>query len=1376
MAKVLEFPTPSKSQAKQLKEYSLYQALPSDERWFLRLRALLIVPVPARTLFSWLPNRAAIPSLPVKCNKLDWLMTVEDSLTVKGLLTGEGVCHPAIAHQLRKEASQKENLRVNSITLNQFYQNSYYLRFETYFNQLFKRKNLPCMTLNSMEYCNIVKATISYYTKEPLRVTFGSADTANYFAIKLFLSDYLTDIQWLSALRAEQQVEILQFVCSKEDMPTDSQANIIAHYLKNFKTLDEFIQEILTHYYLSKGDIKTLSYILTNTPKENKHVISLVNSFFSFTKRDFNAVILQHEEALKVKSARHFKNAFLAGVPGVTYCLSLIVTQNIDNLKKALRYTRRVHINTLPPEMIAMHYLLEWLVNNKLPANNNLRILHESIDYYLPFASAICHWVTYHMKKSFYAEKDWTFAEGFKQYHKQCPLAACVFAGLLEKENKTDEQHEHYLKAHAALHWIPHITLPAKWQQTLSFMRHSLTDESKKTAHERIVWVVDFVKYSIEPFYQKVTKSGRWSKGRKIATYHEDILSKYPCATKQDLKALDTYNEDYYYDFGKEAFEQVLEQLVEHPYLLTSLEGEAITLSREKTACIVRRAGDNFQLSLSCHQQTEGVHIKKESPTSYKIFRVTQTLATLASFLGEGGMELPSDAKDELLETLKSLDHSIDIQSDFPLPDMETKEGICDTIAQLYPLDVGLKARLIVRPLGKFGPDYKPGKGGRVFVSHDQEKKVQVVRDLVKEKKQYQALINATPILKEIKPKGNQWEISEPDEALALVSQLQETQAMVEWPKKEQIKVHKLTAKSLSLKIKESTDWFALEGKFTQSDHQVFSIKQLLSLLETDDNQFIKLGDHEFLSLTSSLKKQLRAIKVLADDELRLPQHLAYTLEDLADEAQSLDSCDSWTQKIKNIKEIKAYKPKLPSNINASLRAYQQEGFAFLSRLAKLNLGACLADDMGLGKTLQALSLLQSRASEGPALVVAPTSLVFNWLSEAKKFTPQLQFCAIKDGINEPWEKAPSANQVVVVSYGLLIQKKLCAFLQQINWQTIILDEAQAIKNPLAKKTQAVMTLKAQFKMILTGTPIENHLTELWSLFRFIQPGLLGSLKSFEEKFVGKMTRATPDKSAEDALKALLKPFILRRKKSQVLTSLPPKIEKNIIVPMEKEEASFYEALRQHALEKIDGLSEDASQGNRRFEVLAQITKLRRACCSPQLIDKKFKFTSSKTKAFIHTLEELIANNHSTLVFSQFVAYLKHIADIITKKGICFQYLDGSTTKTKRQQQIDAFQSGKSQLFLLSLKAGGVGLNLTAADYVIHLDPWWNPAVETQATDRAHRIGQTKSVNVYRFITKNTIEEKILALHDEKRELSENLLSGNENAKLNEKALYDLMD
>jgi SNF2 family DNA or RNA helicase len=443
----------------------------------------------------------------------------------------------------------------------------------------------------------------------------------------------------------------------------------------------------------------------------------------------------------------------------------------------------------------------------------------------------------------------------------------------------------------------------------------------------------------------------------------------------------------------------------------------------------------------------------------------------------------------------------------------------------------------------------------------------------------------------------------------------------------------------------------------------------------------------------------------------------------------------------------------LPKAFEAELRSYQVTGYEFLARLASIGAGACLADDMGLGKTLMALALLVSRAERGPALVVTPTSVRANWFEEALRFAPTLRMRKL-EGLDDSALQELEAFDVLVCSYTIMALR--IEQLERVTFGTLVIDEAQAIKNAATQRARAARRLVAEARLALSGTPIENHLGDLHGLMSFLNPGLLGDAKQFETRF-GKPIQRERDSKANDQLRKLIGPFVLRRRKSEVLRELPPRTEITLRVEPEASEQAFTEALRRAALARLQ--PSDAARAGSTVSILAEITRLRRAACHPQLVDQEVDVGAAKLERLIELAHELRGGGHRALVFSQFVDFLKIVRARLVSEGFDCQYLDGSTSEAGRKKAVNAFQAGEGDLFLISLKAGGFGLNLTAADYVIHLDPWWNPAVEAQASDRAHRIGQQRPVTIYRLINAASIEERVLALHDRKQTLAEELLS-----------------
>ena len=456
-----------------------------------------------------------------------------------------------------------------------------------------------------------------------------------------------------------------------------------------------------------------------------------------------------------------------------------------------------------------------------------------------------------------------------------------------------------------------------------------------------------------------------------------------------------------------------------------------------------------------------------------------------------------------------------------------------------------------------------------------------------------------------------------------------------------------------------------------------------------------------------------------------------------------------------------------PPTLRATLRPYQRAGLGWLHFLRTAGLGGCLADDMGLGKTVQALALLEELRAAGntrPTLVVAPRSLLFNWIAEAKRFAPGLR-------VVEHHGVARASNvftdcDVVLTTYATMrldVEK-----LAETEFEYVILDEAQAIKNASSQVAKASRLLRGHHRLALSGTPIENHLGELWSLFEFLNPGLLGSARTFARTFAAKTT--PPER--REALARALRPLILRRTKEQVAPELPERIEQTLYCELEGKQKKQYDELRDHYRQSLLGRVRENGIERSRMQILEALLRLRQAACDPGLIDPNTDASSAKMELLMEELREVLESGHRALVFSQFTSFLGIVRGALEVEHIDYLYLDGKTRD--RQSLVDAFQSAAGPpLFLISLKAGGLGLNLTNADYIFLLDPWWNPAVEAQAIDRAHRIGRRKPVVAYRLIARDTVEEKILELQANKRELAESILS-EDNSVLRKLAVEDL--
>jgi SNF2 family DNA or RNA helicase len=558
------------------------------------------------------------------------------------------------------------------------------------------------------------------------------------------------------------------------------------------------------------------------------------------------------------------------------------------------------------------------------------------------------------------------------------------------------------------------------------------------------------------------------------------------------------------------------------------------------------------------------------------------------------------------------------------------------------------------------------------------------------------------------------------------------------------------------------------KGKFNYFEFQFeisnISDDEMTKILRSfrDNLKYYKLENGEFLDLEeASLKEALVLMdNLLLEDELlnnsiEFPMNKAAYFEDYLEdkELRFIKSCDEIKElkgRLKNIQD-KAFQP--PYGLQAKLREYQREGYNWFRTLDYLGFGGILGDEMGLGKTLQTITFLLSKPNS-KTLIIAPTSLIYNWKNEFNKFAPSMKI-AISNGTPEEREvliKDYKEYDVILTTYNLLRRD---LELYDMEFDYCILDEAQNIKNQNSLSAQGVKEIKARGRFALTGTPIENSLMELWSIFDFVMPGYLYN----EQKFVTRYHRRLEEgPEILEELNRLVKPFILRRYKKNVIKELPDKIEKRLLVPMSDEQKVVYETYANYVKDLIEKKVENFEFSKSKIEILAYITKLRQICLDPSVTMDNYSGTSGKVEALIELLEQSIEEGHKILVFSQFTSVLKNIGKILNEKQFLFSYLDGKVSSINRMKMVDEFNNGENNIFLISLKAGGTGLNLTSADIVIHFDPWWNPAVEDQATDRAHRIGQQNVVEVIKLIASGTIEEKIVQLQDSKRELIDKIL------------------
>lgn len=570
------------------------------------------------------------------------------------------------------------------------------------------------------------------------------------------------------------------------------------------------------------------------------------------------------------------------------------------------------------------------------------------------------------------------------------------------------------------------------------------------------------------------------------------------------------------------------------------------------------------------------------------------------------------------------------------------------------------------------------------------------------------------------------------------------------------------------MEVRSDTDWFNIKGDVRFGKEKVEMEKVLEAVFQ--GKRFVDLSNGEKGVIPKNWISELRSYRGLfsfGEKGVQLSKYHMPVLESLIELSGKTDMDTEVKSAIGRLRGFDKISPTpLPKNLNAKLREYQKTGYDWLNFLRDYDFNGILADDMGLGKTVQTLSLLQNIKEKGkgknPFLVVVPTSLIFNWKNEIKKFTPNLSiythYGVKRDKTQKKFLSVLKENDIVITSYGTL--KNDLALFALEKFEYIILDEAHMIKNPESTNARAVCALHGKNKLAISGTPIQNNLMELWSIFNFISPGYLGTYSSFKEDFSIPI-EVEKDKTAADKLTKLINPFLLRRSKDIIANELPEKTEITLKTDFLEEEEVIYNTWKDHYSSEISKSIKDKGLNKSRMKILQGLTKLRQLSLHPKMIDPKYTGSSGKFDMLMMEIEKVTSEGHKVLVFSSFVKMLDIIKEDLEKKGMKYSYLTGSSRN--REQIVNEFQESKSaRPFLISIKAGGVGINLTSASYVFIVDPWWNPAVEMQAMDRAHRIGQKKPVFVYKMIAKDSIEEKILDLQKSKKKLVEDVITTEE--------------
>ena len=927
--------------------------------------------------------------------------------------------------------------------------------------------------------------------------------------------------------------------------------------------------------------------------------------------------------------------------------------------------------------------------------------------------------------------------------------------------------------SHAHTHdKISNLVSKPKWKIKIEELESILEEDTERREGELLGWRIKEQNktFHLEPIWCLNAK-GQWKTRR--ADLEELLEQSFPIDSADSTIINLLHLLKGHSGLAKEAKQSLIHQtftlLIEHPRVFHGAKG--------KHPIRVEQAS----LSLFLHKIPSGIelefHLKGQRVFGHDLISLYPTIhGNLLLFTNESACNIlhfnnkkqslikslsqntfyPTEALSQLFSQLHSMQNLFTIRLD---PELREEEQTLNHQPCFY-LECNPNGHLTISAKIKPFEHYSPliiGVGEQEVYSWHDNTSYFGRRDFQTE---LQNLQKALQVLQLQTTANNYWQLQDPEEIFKLIQRMQAHQNIdYHWYSKKPRILSAANPSDLKIDIFNKNQAFTIEGTVS-FEKQQRSLLEILPLIRKD-SPYLLVEDNTWYTITDEIKKQLLYLA----DSLSLNEQTLYFYPEhkeqlrkilqsgVRGEHSSLENIDS---------SLLISEPK--EDFIHQLRPYQRDGLIFLMQLHQWTTGAILADEMGLGKTIQSLAFIHNIEPTEAIIIIAPKSVLYNWICEIEKALPDYQYILYSGKDRSDKLLNLKSKSIILASYTVFARDSIQLSTHQFS--LAILDEAQTIKNPETERAKACYALKARFKLLLSGTPIENNLFDLWSLFHCALPNLLGSWKQFRFRFVspiqsGKFSRI------ED-LNQLISPFFLRRKKSMVAKDLPEKIEINEFVTLSDFEMEYYQEWKEKALQILLGEKS-------KIQILATITKLRQLSCHRALVVPTAGQFSSKLQRVLEIMEELQSEQKKVLIFSQFVSFLKILRQELQERGWKFNYLDGSTSFAKRQEEIETFQNDQAiSFFLLSLKAGGTGLNLSCATEVIHLDPWWNPATEDQASDRVHRIGQTQPVTIIRMISRHTIEEKILQLHQKKRLLAENILANQNLVSLEE--LHSLLE
>ena len=985
------------------------------------------------------------------------------------------------------------------------------------------------------------------------------------------------DRDWFRTLPASFQFFLLNHILRY------AQANLVAFpeiidYLESdeeFAQLSEDehlpFQRLLFNHYLLQGNITAAEQLVAQSPDNFSGTGARgALCFFRGDCRQARALFQSDMEELLALSGK--KQGAFFGVPGLFHALAEIEMTDREAIHQVTHLISIALTQFEDSDEREAYTFLAMLANSQsVPTAEDLSLAINQDDsphsLTVIFGSLAQYWLNASLEPGTEAL--------VRQYCKRAEqngylFGAICFAEILSRISPDAAAYDEQLKqlrSQTGMRSFISILEPEEpWKRSLqALINISSTAVQMSPEHgTRLAWLIshDNNSISVSPREQKCSADGQWSKGRPLALSRLYGAPKFPFLTLQDRKICMSVRKEesgesqprYHFEMDK-----LLPALVGHPLLfLAKSPSTPVEFVSGEPELLVEESGEFLHVRFSLPITVDNVTLQQETPTRFKVVRINENHRRIAQITGINGLTVPIEASEQVLTAIGNISSFMTVHSAIAVDRSENRsqditfvEADSSIYMHMLPYGTGFRLEMFVKPFTHGNHYLKPGQGVENMMAEVDGRRLQTRRNLAEEEQKAQDIEELCPILDLAidmeQENDREWHLQDPEDCLQALMELQEIsdQVIIEWPEGEKLTVtHKPTFQNLNLKIRTNRqNWFGISGELKLDQERVIDLKELLNRLDNATGSFIQIGEGQFIALTQEFRKRLEELKSYSSEaaaehanEIVIHPLAALPLEELTEKAKtSVDN--GWDLQLGKMRESQLFRPELPSTLRADLRDYQLEGFNWLARLAHWGVGGCLADDMGLGKTLQSLAIVLQRAADGPSLVIAPTSVSTNWLTEVSRFTPTLKIRQLIGKDREQTIADLGKFDLLITTYTLLQQEVV--HLSKISWQTIILDEAQAIKNAATKRSQAAMALTGSFRLITTGTPIENHLGELWNLFHFINPGLLGSHHQFNERFAIPIERYN-NRDARLKLKKLIRPFILRRIKSQVLEELPP--------------------------------------------------------------------------------------------------------------------------------------------------------------------------------------------------------------------------------------------